>query len=66
MNSEWTVTNHTALQRFEVRIGDQIAVLNYRIDGSRVTFFMRASTKLGGEGHRQRHSAYSLERRDLK
>lgn len=39
MNSERTVTNHTALQRFEVRIGDQIAVLNYRIDGSRVTFF---------------------------
>ena len=39
MKNEWTVTNHTAIQRFEVRVGDQIAVLNYRIDGSRVTFF---------------------------
>ena len=39
MNNEWTVTNHIALQRFEVRIDDQIAVLNYRIDGSRVTVF---------------------------
>ncbi len=39
MNNEWTVTNHTALQRFEVRIDEQLAVLDYRIDGSRVTFF---------------------------
>ncbi len=39
MNNEWTITNHTAFQRFEVRVGDQIAMLNYRIDGSRVTFF---------------------------
>ena len=30
MNSEWTVTHNTVLQRFEVRIGDQLAVLNYR------------------------------------
>ncbi len=39
MNTEWTVTHHTALQRFEVHIGDQLAVLNYRKDGNRVTFF---------------------------
>ncbi len=67
MNIEWTVTNYTALQRFEVRIGDQIAVLNYRIDSSRVTFFSCGRpAKLGGEWHRQRHGVYSLERRDLK
>lgn len=38
MNSEWTVTHNTVLQRFEVRIGDQLAVLNYRRDGDHVTF----------------------------
>lgn len=38
MTSGWTVTNNTALQRFEVRIGDQLAVLNYRKDGNHVTF----------------------------
>jgi hypothetical protein len=56
MNNEWTDTNHNVPQRFEVRIGDQLAVLNYRIDGSRVTYFHAAS----------RHGVYSLERRDLK
>ena len=38
MNSEWTVTHNTVLQRFEVRIGDQLAVLNYRREGDHVTF----------------------------
>ncbi len=38
MNIEWTVTHDTALQRFEVHIGDQLAVLNYRRDGNHVTY----------------------------
>ena len=39
MKHEWPVTHNPALQQFEVHIGDQLAVLNYRIDGNRVTFF---------------------------
>ena len=39
MSQAWAVTNDAALERFEVRIDEQLAVLNYRIDGSRVTFF---------------------------
>lgn len=38
MNSEWTVTNNFALQQFEVRIGDHVAVLNYVKEGNHVTF----------------------------
>ncbi|MCH7586881.1 MAG: N-acetyltransferase [Chloroflexi bacterium] len=38
MNIEWTVTNNIALQQFEVRIGDQVAVLNYVKEGKHVTF----------------------------
>ena len=39
MNQAWAVSNDAALERFEVRIDEQLAVLKYRIDGSRVTFF---------------------------
>jgi len=39
MKHEWPVTHNPALQQFEVHIGDQLAVLNYREDGNRVTFF---------------------------